>query len=409
MRRLARATLTFAALSALLVLAACTDRPTTGTPLGPNALTPQVVADEEVVDLTLPLAGLTAAELNRFNQGRAVFERVFTEQSGLGPLFNSSSCAGCHEDPSVGGFGDDLTEDVETHVSAGTAGACDDLSAQGGVVIQQHTTPLLVDSSGVTTEPNPFALFGRRTTPALFGFGFLDAIPASTILALADPNDANADGISGRAQLDGGQPARFGRKATDAELLRFNAGAFMMEMGISNQFQMTEQQLTGFTYGAGVDLVAEPELSDADLALATDFVRFLAPPPQLRFTVEAKGGEALFAKLGCDGCHVPSLTTGSSPTKPLSRKPIAAFTDLLLHDMGPGLADICRGGADPSEFRTEPLMGLRFREHFLHDARATSVEQAIVLHAGEATASRDKFQALKANQKAALLAYLNSL
>ena len=132
MRCLARAAIPFAALSALL-LAACTDRPTHDTPLGPNALPPQVVAAVDEENLTLPLSGLTAAELNRFNQGRAVFERVFESSNGLGPLFNSTSCAGCHEDPSVGGFGDDLTEDVETHVSVATGSSCDDLSAFGGV------------------------------------------------------------------------------------------------------------------------------------------------------------------------------------------------------------------------------------------------------------------------------------
>ena len=210
----------------------------------------------------------------------------------------------------------------------------------------------------------------------------------------------------------GGQPARFGRKATDPDLLGFNAGAFMMEMGITNQFQTAEQKLAGYPYPypfPAVDPVDGLELSDADLALATDFVRFLAPPPQLKFTVEAKGGATLFAKVGCDGCHVPSLTTGSSPTRPLDKKQVAAFTDLLLHDMGSLPTDICRGDASRPEFRTEPLMGLRFREHFLHDARAASVEDAILQHGGEATASRNSFNGLKATQKAALLAYLSSL
>jgi CxxC motif-containing protein (DUF1111 family) len=415
MRRPARATLTFAALPTLVIFAACTERPTTDTPLGPNTLLPQVVAAAGESDLTQPLSGLTAAELSRFNQGRAVFERVFDSSTGLGPLFNSSSCAGCHEGPSVGGFGDDLVEDVETHVSTVTGGSCDDLSAFGGVVIQQHTTDLLFAASGATTEPVPSEAtdgVGRRTTPALFGFGLLEAIPASAILALADPNDANGDGISGRAHMVGGQPGRFGRKATDPDLLGFNAGAFMMEMGLTNQFQTAEQKLVGFAYPypfPAVDPVAGLELSNADLALATDFVRFLAPPQALKLTGDARDGIDLFAKVGCAACHVPSLTTGNSPIKALDRKPVAAFTDLLLHDMGSGLADICRGDASPVEFRTEPLMGLRFREHFLHDARSASVEDAILQHGGEATGSVNKFNGLKANQKAALLAYLSSL
>jgi Di-haem oxidoreductase, putative peroxidase len=279
---MARPLLVGAAFSVGMLLTACTDRPTPDTPLGPTVRPPQVAADVgEDVDLTQPLSGLSASELNRFNVGRAVFSRVFDASTGLGPLFNSSSCAGCHEDPSVGGFGDDLTEDVETHVStvSGT-GSCDDLSAHGGFVIQQHTTGLLQDyHPGHTTEPVPaeaLGITGRRTTPALFGFGLLEAVPASTLLALADPNDANGDGISGRVQMDGGQPARFGRKATDAGLLGFNAGAFMMEMGITNQFHSDEQPLVGvgFPYDQTIDPVSVLELSNADLALATELSDF---------------------------------------------------------------------------------------------------------------------------------------
>ncbi len=414
---MARPLLVGAAFSVGMLLTACTDRPTPDTPLGPTVRPPQVAADvDDDVDLTQPLNGLSASELNRFNAGRAVFLRVFDASTGLGPLFNSSSCAGCHEDPSVGGFGDDLTEDVETHVSTvSAAGSCDDLSAHGGFVIQQHTTGLL-QTYHPEFEAEPFpaealGVRGLRTTPALFGFGLLEAVPASTLLALADPNDANGDGISGRVQMDGGQPARFGRKATDAGLLGFNAGAFMMEMGITNQFHSDEQPLVGvlYPYASAIDPVPGLELSNDDLALATDFVRFLAPPPPLKITSDARDGVELFVKVGCTGCHVPSLQTGRSPIKALDRKTVNAFTDLLLHDMGPTLADICRGDALPSEFRTEPLMGLRFRKHFLHDARVFTIEAAIQEHGGEAIGSLNKFNGLKANQKAALLAYLNTL
>jgi CxxC motif-containing protein (DUF1111 family) len=106
---------------------------------------------------------------------------------------------------------------------------------------------------------------------------------------------------------------------------------------------------------------------------------------------------------------VPSLRTGPSPIKAMSNVSVEAFTDLLLHDMGPGLADICRGGAAAAEFRTEPLMGLRFRTHFLHDARSLTLDDAIRQHGGEATRSRDRFAGLKANQRAAVIAYLNTL
>src|SRR5207237_10174717 len=117
--------------------------------------------------------------------------------------------------------------------------------------------------------------------PAIFGFGLLEAIPASTILALADPTDRDGDGVRGRASIVNGQLARFGRKATDATLIGFNAGAFQNEMGVTTSSARSEQLLTGvpFPFEASVSPTSAPELSDEDLALATDFVRFLLPPP----------------------------------------------------------------------------------------------------------------------------------
>ena len=150
-------------------------------------------------------------------------------------------------------------------------------------------------------------------------------------------------------------------------------------------------------------------MSAADLALATDFVRFLRPPPALRATGPALVGEVLFAVVGCATCHTPVLFTGPNAVQALSRQRVAAFTDLLLHDMGPGLADICRGQAQPAEFRTEPLMGLRFREHFLHDGRSASLEDAILQHGGEGSRARREFRELNGWQRAALLASLGTL
>jgi CxxC motif-containing protein (DUF1111 family) len=357
---------------------------------------------------------LTAAELDRFNRGRAVFTRQFVDATGLGPSFNSAACANCHEEPSVGGTGDDLDEDIETHVSRVVGTTCDDLASAGGAVIQHHTTALLQAAfPGYVTEKIPAgSAIAHRSTPMLFGFGLLDAIPASTIQALADPTDANGDGVIGRPSMANGKLLRFGRKATDETLLGFNAGAFQNEMGITSSVAPDEQRLAGvgFPFLPPISpTVAGAELSDADLALATDFVRFLRPPPQARGSVAANDGRQLFSSIGCATCHTPSLQTGPSPVKALNKVTVAAFTDLLLHDMGPGLADICRGNALPSEFRTEPLMGLRFRERFLHHARAETLDDAVLQHGGEATRSRDRFAGLKASQHAALIAYLNTL
>ena len=374
-----------------------------------------VLSEPDEVRLDVPLAGLTRAQLDRFNRGRDVFARVFTDETGLGPSFNSDACAGCHEEPSIGGIGDDLDEDVETHVSVARGRVCDDLAPHGGAVIQQFTTALFqAQYPGFTSEaipPEAGSNVGRRTTPMLFGFGLLEAVSERTILALADPFDANRDGVSGRASKVGGTVGRFGRKATDPDLLGFNAGAFLMEMGVTSNRQPVEQLLVGAAYpfDLAIDPVPGPEVSDEDLALANDFVRFLRPPPRGKSSSESNLGGELFRDIGCATCHVPSLPTGRSSVDALSFKRVGAFTDLLLHDMGPGLADICRVDARAAEFRTEPLMGLRFRETFLHDARSTTLSDAILQHGGEATKAIRRFSGLSRFRRNALIAYLNTL
>jgi len=121
------------------------------------------------------------------------------------------------------------------------------------------------------------------------------------------------------------------------------------------------------------------------------------------------GGQQIFSRIGCDGCHVPRLRTGDNAVRALRHRYVDAYTDLLLHDMGPDLADICLGQATPAEFRTEPLMGLRFKATFLHDGRASSIDEAIRLHAGEAAGARDRFLKLSDRQRATLLRFLGGL
>ena len=369
-----------------------------------------------------PLPGLSRSERARFERGREVFKREFTPETGLGPLFNSTACSECHEEPATGGSGDE----AEVHATAflvrssggrpqggpAPAQVCDPLADQGGPVVQQHTTPALHDALGIDAEPVPprATATGRRTTPSLLGFGLLDAVPDEAILALADPDDRDHDGISGRPNYSAdGRFGRFGRKAFVPALDVFNAGAFLNEQGITSPAQPVEETIGGKPIPAGVDPLPEPELSRADLDLAIDFVRFLAPPPRGPLSLEVKRGDLIFGKIGCAACHVPRLRTGRSETRALRHAVVAAYTDLLLHDMGQDLADICLGQATPSEFRTEPLMGLRLRTHFLHDGRATTFEEAIRLHAGEAGPARDRFVSLPDDERRALLAFLKSL
>ncbi len=325
----------------------------------------------------------------RREAGRAAgrIDRRAEKAVRVGPLFNAPSCGECHEAPVLGGRGDE----IEVHATRLSAdGRCDPLADKGGFVIQQHVTPALHAALGIDAEPVPAEATGRanRSTPDLFGFGLLDAVPDQTILSYADPEDKNGDGISGRPnRFVDGRVGRFGRKAFVPTLLEFTQGAFVAEQGITT----------------------EPEI-DADTVAAADaFVRFLAPPAPLKRSRDARRGAALFDRIGCAACHVPVLETGDNPVRALAYKKVAAYTDLLLHDMGPDLADICLGLATPSEFRTEPLMGLHLMPVFLHDGRAKSVVEAIELHGGEAAESRDRFRGLDPSERAALEKFLQSL
>jgi CxxC motif-containing protein (DUF1111 family) len=356
-----------------------------------------------------PLAGLTRAERDRFDRGKTVFNRTFTPEAGLGPLFNADSCGECHEEPVAGGPGDE----VEVHATALLPdGSCDALLDLGGPVYQQHVTPALREALGIEEEPIPprATSRARRSTPDILGFGLLDAVPEKAILALADPEDRDGDGISGRPnRFVDGRLGRFGRKAFVPTLREFNDGAFLIEQGITTPAAPKEETIAGTPIPEGVDPAPDPEIGQADIDLADDFVRFLAPPSPGKPGGEGRRGRRILSKIGCVACHVPALKTGEHPVKALRSRSVVAYTDLLLHDMGPELADVCLGQAAPSEFRTEPLMGLRLSETFLHDGRAKSIEEAVRLHGGEGTAARDRFMALSDADRRALLKFLEAL
>ncbi len=360
-------------------------------------------------ELEDPLPGLTEEELERFEEGELVFERTFTPETGLGPLFNGSSCSECHADPVSAGNG--AIREVHAAIR-GEEGTCDPLFGRGGPVFQQRVTPALAEALGIEAEPIPeeAVVLALRSTPDVFGFGLLDAVPEATLLALSDPLDADRDGISGRVnRFFDGRIGRFGRKAFVPTLAEFNAGAFPIELGLTTSGSPFENSVGGAPLPEGVDPLPEPELGAEEVALASDYVRFLAPPAPARFDARAYAGKSLFQRIGCAACHVPSLRTGESAVAALAHERVAAYSDLLLHDMGPELADICLGEASASEFRTEPLMGLRHVRSFLHDGRATTIEEAIRMHGGEASDSRDRFLALTRQEREALLAFLGSL
>ncbi len=363
-----------------------------------------------------PLDGLTGEQRDQFARGQIQFNRIFTAETGLGPLFNAASCAECHGTPVPGGPGDE----VVLHVAAFSADgfSCDPLVGKGGPVIQQRGTAALKAALGIEGEPLPAEamVVARRSTPDVFGLGLLDAIPDTTLLLLADPKDQDGDGISGRPnRFFDGRIGRFGRKAHVPTLTEFNLSAFLVEQGITVEEVPDEETIGGEPVPDGVDRVADPEIDRKAFDFADAYVRYLAPPPPAKLSGAAKRGKEIFAEIGCAACHVPTLKTGDHPVEALRRKEVAAYTDLLLHDMGPDLADICTGLATASEFRTEPLMGLRLsglgggERRFLHDGRARSIEEAIRLHGGEAETALRRFLGLSEKDRAALLEFLGSL
>jgi len=216
MSRHTHATLSRVALLGFVV--ACSDQPPTSPPPEPPPLPADLLGAAPAVGQ--PLRLLTSDQLNLFQAGSGVFQTVFMPENGLGPLFNSTGCASCHESPVVGGNGNNDPaeggEDVELHATAFQGGACDDLSAVGGPVIQQQMTTALHDALGIDAEPVPVhaTATGHRTTPSILGFGLLDAVSDEAILAYADPDDRDHDGISGRPnRFTDGRIGRFGRKA----------------------------------------------------------------------------------------------------------------------------------------------------------------------------------------------------
>jgi CxxC motif-containing protein (DUF1111 family) len=357
----------------------------------------------------MPLNGLSPAEQQRFEAGRRLFELEFTPATGLGPLWNGRACVECHALPEPGG----VSRVVETHATRTVPrGPCDALDELGGPVYQARVTPALRRALGIDSEPIPLQATGRaiRRTPDVFGFGLLDAVPDETLLELADPNDADGDGISGRVnRFPDGRIGRFGRKAFVPTLAEFNEAALLFEQGITVPAFPDEGTIAGQPMPPGVDPLPEPELDAESVALIDDFVRFLAPPEPREIDGEAAFGEEIFLSIGCAACHVPALRTGDHEVDALANREVWAYTDLLLHDMGPENADICFGEATESEFRTEPLMGLRLPERYMHDGSARTIEEAIRKHDGEARRARDAYRRLLPVDRTALLEFLRRL
>jgi len=416
-----------------------------------------------------PLTGLTASQERFFAVGLEDFEEVEGVGDGLGPRFNLDNCAGCHSQPSIGGSSPAVNPQIAAATAYGARNTVPSFLTLDGPVREvrfkrnQDGTPdggvqaLYVisgrndgtgDARGCRiTQPNFEAQYAagnvifRIPTPT-FGAGLIEQIPDAAILAnrAANASAKAALGIGGRAnrfRLSGeanGNPndgtiARFGWKAQNKSLLLFSGEAYNVEMGISNELFQTERDET-----ANCQYAPTPNdvtVTDGAHALETIsavekfafFMRFLAPPTPSPDTPggsrSIERGRGAFASTGCALCHTPMFTTGYSSVAALSNKPVNLYSDLLVHNMGPGLADdITQGAAAGDEFRTAPLWGLGQRIFFLHDGRTTDLITAIRAHksagngqyaASEANAVVDRFNALPAAAQQDLLNFLRSL
>ena len=387
-----------------------------------------------------------------FRQGKGFFARPVTSKpgevpgrlGGLGPASNAESCAGCHfkdgrggrgaaeplwivrlsvpsprgevPEPTYGGQLQDRGPGAEGRLEVtfrkvpGTYGdgTTFELREPGGQVVEPVRGPL--------DEATRLSL---RMPPALIGLGLLESVSEAQILAWADPEDLDGDGISGRPNrvqdhLGRSSLGRFGWKAGQPGLLEQNAAALAMDLGLTSALHPVPDPIPGHESTAPEAV----EVSLAQLERLTLYTRMLAVPARRGVEEPAvRRGEALFRQFSCASCHRPHLETASDAVPAaLAGRTIAPYTDLLLHDMGEGLADH-RGEhlANGREWRTAPLWGLGLLEavsgtvRLLHDGRARSLDEAILWHGGEAEAAREAFRLATAAERRDLLLFLGSL
>jgi CxxC motif-containing protein (DUF1111 family) len=375
-------------------------------------LTPPLPPADEL--LNAPLEGLTSAEYQRHLDGAAEFDEIYVPSTGLGSLFVSNSCGGCHAGAGKGHPSTTLTRFGQTDTSGNK------MLLLGAPQLQNRAIP------GFLPEMLPVgASAAKFNAPITAGLGFLELVPDQDLLALSDPNDLDGNGISGvpnwnwipnyvipnphAVVRNGKYISRFGKKASVYNLLQQTASAFNQDMGITSTYEPKDP----YTLAD-----ADPEVTNVALQQNVFYLQTLQMPIQ-RTPKDAQvvAGKQVFKQIGCEDCHKETLKTGYSPVSALSYQEFHPYTDLLLHDMGNALNDhYTEGSALTAEWRTAPLWGLGLSptaqggNYFLmHDGRATSIEQAIDLHGGESANSRNKYQNLTTQEKLNLVSFLKSL
>ena len=421
---------------------------------------------------SLPQANMAMSERLNFSVGNSFFRNPWViapsstdARDGLGPLFNTNSCQGCHikdgrghphepgEPPvsiflrlAVEGDPDEHADALRQHgfIPAPVYGtqlqtaAIPGMEPEADLLLEwEEQEETLADGTKVSLRKPVFTidnprygplpeglLISPRVAPPMIGLGLLEAIPEADILAAEDPDDQNGDGISGRANRvwdretqTGGVLGRFGLKAVEPNVMQQSMGAFAGDMGLTSSLVphtdcTPEQNCERFPDGG------EIEVSDKIANFIEFYASSLAVPKRRNMNdPQVQAGARLFNEAGCAGCHTPRHMTGEAEGRPdLSNQEIWPYTDLLLHDMGEGLAD---GRpeflANGREWRTPPLWGIGLaqqinpRAGFMHDGRARTLEEAILWHGGEAEAAKQVYRALDKDNRRALIKFLESL
>lgn len=336
-----------------------------------------------------PATALSDADAARFLAGRSAFDEEFGFARGVGaPRYNGDSCRACHFEPVVGGAGP-LGVNVMRHGIL----ISDFVQPSVGTILHKQTSMI---GEGLFAQPD-VSVYEPRQTPHIFGLGLIESIDEATILAQADPFDSNKDGISGKPSwTDGDRLGRFGWKAQIPTVDEFVRDAVHAELGMTLPIQ------AGLTFGIvqDNDSVPDPEFP---LAVAEDlafYLSALAGPPRTPAAdpAAASAGETVFADVGCASCHTPQLDG------------VPLYSDLLLHEiLAPGTPGIEEASATMQEFRTAPLWGVSQTGPYLHDGTASTLDQAIRGHAGEAAATVARYEGLSVEDRAALLAFLETL
>lgn len=397
-----------------------------------------------------PVPGLTAQQLALFAAGKATYEKDFTITEGLGPLYNRTSCAACHGAPVTGGQDPEVTANNVTHFMIENQGNWFLALEFGGPVQQVRSIANHPGGEACSIQPEvvpplPGLRTSNRHTPPVFGFGLLDAVPDEEILeyqgkrpwkdpsviGFANPGielealvrlQAFTFDITRKQPAGIGRVGRFGWKAQTATLWQFTTEPFNIELGVSTPFFPRENTPNGGPVPAGCGLAgAQPnDTGSANSLKLFHFQALLGAPPSRPLTPSARYGAVIFQAVGCADCHRAKLKTGdyhlANPdgsvqrVDALSDKEIFPYSDLLVHDMGPGLEDgRVMGRASGRFWRTTPLWGNRFKTRFLHDGRATTLDEAIDLHGGEAASSTQRYGQLSSAQEAALLEFIEGL